>query len=122
MQIDHLRMTSFLQNLGCNTLPVLALEKTMGLQILEQLACARRFVGYMMAFGISFEQGRNSVTSTLRKSHAFLGQQTVQLYAQLLLSAYEVATPQGTAPGPGELNLAVLEAESQVLARVVKSK
>ncbi|CAE7249738.1 unnamed protein product [Symbiodinium pilosum] len=68
----------------------------------------QRFVGYMMAFGISFEQGRNSVTSTLRKSNAFLGQQTVQLYAQLLLSAYEVATPQGTSPG--ELNLSLLEA------------
>ncbi|CAE7513543.1 unnamed protein product [Symbiodinium necroappetens] len=74
------------------------------------LELPRRFVGYMMAFGISFEQGRSSVTSTLRKSHAFLGQQTVQLYGQLLLSAYEVATPQGTATGPGELNLAVLEA------------
>eukprot|EP00439_Symbiodinium_sp_Y106_P023546 s6712_g2.t2 len=74
------------------------------------LVFVMRFVGYMMAFGISFEQGRSSVTSTLRKSHAFLGQQTVQLYGQLLLSAYEVATPQGTAPGPGELNLAVLEA------------
>ena len=67
MQIDHLRMTSFLQNLGCNTLPVLALEKTMGLQILEQLACARRFVGYMMAFGISFEQGRRGKTSSSNK-------------------------------------------------------
>ncbi|CAJ1355630.1 unnamed protein product [Effrenium voratum] len=55
----------------------------------------QRFVGYMMAFGISFEQGRNSVASTLRKNAAFFGHQTVQAYSQLLLEAYEVATPQG---------------------------
>eukprot|EP00435_Cladocopium_sp_Y103_P035201 s1779_g9.t1 len=68
----------------------------------------QRFVGYMMAFGISFEQGRNSVASTLRKNSAFLGPQTVQVYSQLLLSAYEVATPEGTM-GTDSLNIAMLE-------------
>eukprot|EP00913_Durusdinium_trenchii_P017675 g16614.t1 len=70
----------------------------------------QRFVGYMMAFGISFDQGRNSVAGTLRKNAAFLGQQTVQIYSQLLLSAYEVATPEGTGGQVDSLNVAMTEA------------
>lgn len=54
----------------------------------------QRFVGYMMAFGISFEQGRNSVIGTLKKQVQMLGPEGVNAYAQLLLSPYEVGKPQ----------------------------
>merc|ERR1712012_494473 len=48
----------------------------------------QRFLGYMMAFGISFDQARNSVWTTLRKHNALLGP-TGRPYANLLLQAYE---------------------------------
>lgn len=54
-------------------------------------AFLERFVGYMMAFGISFDQGRTSVTATLKKHNALLGS-TVQAYAKLLLQRYEEAS------------------------------
>mmetsp|Transcript_66090 Transcript_66090/g.119007 ORF Transcript_66090/g.119007 Transcript_66090/m.119007 type:complete len:712 (+) Transcript_66090:82-2217(+) len=60
-------------------------------------AFLQRFVGYMMAFGISFDQGRNSVWTTLQKNADLLGP-TVKPYAQLLLSAYEVG-PQSAVTG-----------------------
>merc|ERR1719291_1047421 len=50
----------------------------------------QRFVGHMLAFGISFDQGRNSVWATLRKHQALLGSST-KAYGGLLLDAYEAA-------------------------------
>jgi len=68
-QFKHIAMTSFLQ----------------------------RLLGYMMAFGISFDQGRNSVWATIRKNAALLGS-TCKPYANALLQAYE-NLPQSI-PGP----------------------
>merc|ERR1719343_1085925 len=61
----------------------------------------------MMAFGISFEQARNSVWGALRKNGPMLGP-TQRPYANLLLQAYENMAgqaaggqkPGGAAPGP----------------------
>lgn len=64
-------------------------------------AFLQRFVGYMMAFGISFDQGRNSVWATLRKHAPLLGGSS-KAYATLLLQKYEELTlPQTTPAGPG---------------------
>mmetsp|Transcript_90622 Transcript_90622/g.233918 ORF Transcript_90622/g.233918 Transcript_90622/m.233918 type:complete len:741 (-) Transcript_90622:36-2258(-) len=60
-------------------------------------AFLQHFVGYMMAFGISFDQGRNSVQATLKKHSAMLGG-TVKPYATLLLQPYESQA----APAPAQ--------------------
>jgi len=56
----------------------------------------QKFVGYMMAFGISYDQGRNSVSATLRKHEAMLTPTGKAAYTKLLLQAYE-ASPQAGA-------------------------
>jgi len=60
-------------------------------------AFLQHFLGYMMAFGISFDQARNSVWATLRKNTPLLGA-SCKPYANLLLQAYEA---QATAAGAG---------------------
>lgn len=50
----------------------------------------QHFLGYMMAFGISFDQARNSVWSTLRKNTQVLGP-SCKSYATLLIQAYETS-------------------------------
>jgi len=63
-------------------------------------AFLQRFVGYMMAFGISFDQGRNSVWATLRNAPLLGG--SSKAYATLLLQKYEELTlPPTTPTGPG---------------------
>jgi len=67
----------------------------------------QRFIGYMMAFGISLDQGRNAVSTALRKNNSLLGN-TSKPYAALLLQTYEAAAmasataalPQQPAPSP----------------------
>mmetsp|Transcript_32925 Transcript_32925/g.102083 ORF Transcript_32925/g.102083 Transcript_32925/m.102083 type:complete len:489 (-) Transcript_32925:55-1521(-) len=62
-------------------------------------AFLERFVGYMMAFGISFDQGRSSVSATLKKHASMLGN-TAKAYSTLLLQRYEEAsTPAAATPG-----------------------
>lgn len=56
----------------------------------------KHFLGYMMAFGISYDQARNSVLSTLRKNSQTFGH-SCKAYATLLLQSYEEsAAPVGT--------------------------
>lgn len=61
-------------------------------------AFLQRFLGYMMAFGISFDQGRNSVWATLRKNTSLLGV-TCKPYSDLLLQAYEAQAVPSTGTG-----------------------
>jgi len=63
-------------------------------------AFLQRFVGYMMAFGISFEQSKISVLGTLRKSVTLLGPECVTAYGNMLLARYEVG---GAQPEPAPM-------------------
>eukprot|EP00443_Scrippsiella_acuminata_P068978 CAMPEP_0115417242 /NCGR_PEP_ID=MMETSP0271-20121206/24024_1 /TAXON_ID=71861 /ORGANISM="Scrippsiella trochoidea, Strain CCMP3099" /LENGTH=730 /DNA_ID=CAMNT_0002841625 /DNA_START=44 /DNA_END=2233 /DNA_ORIENTATION=- len=63
-------------------------------------AFLQRFLGYMMAFGISFDQARNSVWATLRKNTTLLGA-SCKPYANLLLQAYEAQAAAGGGGGGG---------------------
>mmetsp|Transcript_34147 Transcript_34147/g.107005 ORF Transcript_34147/g.107005 Transcript_34147/m.107005 type:complete len:771 (+) Transcript_34147:3-2315(+) len=75
-------------------------------------AFLERFVGYMMAFGISFDQGRSSVSATLRKHANVLGS-TGKAYAALLLQRYEEAsTPAAAASGAAAPAARMLEEDA----------
>merc|ERR1712217_368578 len=69
----------------------------------------QKFVGYMMAFGISYDQGRNSVWSTLRKHEATLTTTGKAAYSKLLLQAYETTA----APAPQPTSTAAVASAAQ---------
>lgn len=58
----------------------------------------QRFVGHMLAFGISYDQGREFVSSTLRKHESLLEPHT-KAYASLMLRAYECTAMQSPRTG-----------------------
>merc|ERR1712217_672348 len=64
----------------------------------------QKFDGYMMAFGISYDQGRNSVAATLRKHEAMLTANGKAAYTQLLLQAYETAAQSSSQTVPRTLD------------------
>lgn len=58
----------------------------------------QRFVGHMLAFGISYDQGRDFVRSTLQKHESLLEPHT-KAYASLMLRAYECTAMQSPRSG-----------------------
>jgi len=63
----------------------------------------QRFVGYMLAFGIRFEEVQKAIWTTLRKHTQLVGP-NVKPYAGLLLSAYQFQSAAPEMPAPPEVS------------------